>query len=176
MPATIDDARSSQEEFSVHKQGFELVTAPTKHTDFADEKAIESSYYDEVIAIIKEATGVKDMFVFDHTVRHGSADSSRKPAHHVHNDYTEKTAQTRAEERIGVEQLAKLKGRRMIQINVWHPLVDVVKRSPLAFCNAASVNEKDLLVSRIHFPDTDHVGEIYALRKAAMGLFFRNET
>ena len=120
-----------------------------------------------MIAIIKEATGVKDVFVFDHTVRRGSADSSRKPAHHVHNDYTEKTAQSRAQERIGVEQFAKLKGRRMIQINVWRPLVDIVKRSPLAFCNAATVNQKDLLLSKIHFPDTDHVGEIYALRKAA---------
>lgn len=167
MPATIDDARSSQEAFSVHKQGFQLVTAPTKHKNFTDKKAIEASYYDEVIAIIKEATGVKDVFVFDHTVRRGSADSSRKPAHHVHNDYTEKTAQSRAQERIGVEQFAKLKGRRMIQINVWRPLVDIVKRSPLAFCNAATVNQKDLLLSKIHFPDTDHVGEIYALRKAA---------
>ncbi|MGB5855487.1 MAG: CmcJ/NvfI family oxidoreductase [Oceanisphaera sp.] len=167
MPATIDDARSSQETFSVHKQGFQLVTTPTKHKDFIDEKAIEASYYDEVIAIVKEATGVKDVFVFDHTVRRGSANSSRKPAHHVHNDYTEQTAQSRAQERIGVEQFAKLKGRRMIQINVWRPLVDIVKRSPLAFCNAASVNQKDLLLSKIHFPDTDHVGEIYALRKAA---------
>ena len=172
MPATIDDARSLQEAFSVHKHGFQLVTAPTRHKDFADEKAIEANYYDEVIAIIKEATGVKDVFVFDHTVRRGSADSSRKPAHHVHNDYTEQTAQSRAEERIGVEQFAKLKGRRMIQINVWRPLVDIVKRSPLAFCNAASVNQKDLLVSRIHFPDTDHVGEIYALRKAAEQKWF----
>src|SRR5699024_143676 len=167
MPATIDDARSSQETFSVHKHGFQLVTAPTTHKDFTDQKMIEASYYDVVIAIIKEATSVKDVFVFDHTVRRGSADSSRKPAHHVHNDYTEQTAQSRAEERIGVEQFAKLKDRRMIQINVWRPLVETVKRSPLAFCNAASINQEDLLVSRIHFPDTDHVGEIYALRKAA---------
>ncbi|MCO4321987.1 CmcJ/NvfI family oxidoreductase [Aliidiomarina quisquiliarum] len=167
MPATIDDARSSQETISVHKQGFELVKAPTEHKDFTDEKAIAASYYDEVIAIIKAATGVKDVFVFDHTVRHGSTNSSRKPAHHVHNDYTEQTAQSRAEERIGAEQFAQLKDRRMIQINVSRPLVDVVQRSPLAFCDATSVNQEDLLVSRIHFPDTDHVGEIYALRKAA---------
>jgi len=166
MPATIEDARSSQEDFSVHKQGFELVKAPTKHNNFTDTNAIKANYYDEVIEIIKAATGVKDVFVFDHTVRRGSADSSRKPAHHVHNDYTEQTAQSRALERIGAEKFAKLEGRRMIQINLWRPLVDVVQRSPLAFCNAATVKEKDLLVSRIHFPDTDHVGEIYALRKA----------
>ena len=34
MPATIDDARNTQEAFSVHKQGFQLVTAPTKNKNF----------------------------------------------------------------------------------------------------------------------------------------------
>src|SRR5690554_434861 len=75
IPATIADARSSQEVFSVHKQGFQLVKAPTNHKDFTDANAIEASYYDEVIAIIKAATGVKDVFVFDHTVRRGDRKS-----------------------------------------------------------------------------------------------------
>ena len=61
-----------------------------------------------------------------------------------------------------------MKGRRMIQINVWRPLVDVVKRSPLAFCDASTIKRKDLIPAQIHFPDTDHIGEIYALRKAPL--------
>ena len=55
----------------------------------------------------------------------------------------------------------------MIQINVWRPLVDIVHRSPLAFCDATTINKQDFIPTNIHFPDTDHVGEIYALRKAA---------
>lgn len=166
MPATVEDARSSHASFNIHKQGFQLVTAPTVNKVFDDGQVIEDVYYDEVISIVKNISGAKDVFVFDHTVRLGKAQSRRKPAHHVHNDYTEQTANSRAEERIGEAQFAKMKGRRMIQLNVWRPLVDVVRRSPLAFCEANSINKKDLVRTKIHFSDTDHVGEIYALRKS----------
>ncbi len=167
MPATINDARQLSETFDIHKQGFELVTSPTVNNDFEDDKIIKGLYYDEVSAIVRTSTGAKHVFVFDHTVRIGKKDSLRKPAHHVHNDYTEHTAIVRAEEVIGQEMFAKMKGKRMIQINVWRPLVDKVQRSPLSFCDAASINQKDLVPAKIRFPDTDHIGEIYALRKSA---------
>ncbi len=165
MPAMIEDGRERRGDFRIHKQGFELVTTPTLIRDFEDTKTIEGEYYDEVRDIVRAVTGAKDVFVFDHTVRLGKANSRRKPAHHVHNDYSDATAQSRAEEMIGKEEFAKLKTRRMIQINLWRPLVDIVHRSPLAFCDASSIEPKDLLPAKIHFPDTDHIGEIYALRK-----------
>ena len=167
MPATIEDARISSARFDIHEHGFQLVAAPTKNKVFDDERVIEDVYYNEVISIVKNTTGAKDVFVFDHTVRLGEAESLRKPAHHVHNDYTERTAYIRAEEKIGKTQFKRLKQRRMIQINVWRPLVDVVMRSPLAFCEASSVNQKDLIRTKIHFRDTGHIGEIYALRKSS---------
>ena len=68
---------------------------------------------------------------------------------------------------MGAETFADMKGKRMIQINVWRPLVDVVRRSPLSFCDASSIDPKDLIPAKIHFPDTKHFGEIYALRKSA---------
>ncbi len=167
MAASINDARQSSGDFSVHKQGFQLVTAPTKNKLFDDEQIIKDRYYAEVTALVKNITGARDVVVFDHTVRLGKTASRRKPAHHVHNDYTEATAHSRAKERVGEARFATLKERRMIQINVWRPLVEVVQRSPLAFCDATSINPNDLIQSHIHFPDTDHVGEIYALRKAS---------
>ena len=126
----------------------------------------DSLYYDEVSAIVRNTTGAEHVFVFDHTIRLGETDSLRKPAHHVHNDYSEQTAHSRAEEMIGKALFAEMKGRRMIQINVWRPLVDIVHRSPLAFCQASSIKPEELIPAKIHFPDTDHIGEIYALRKA----------
>ena len=39
-------------------------------------------------------------------------------------------------------------------------------RSPLAFCDATSIDKQDFIPTNIHFPDTEHVGEIYGLRKA----------
>ena len=43
----------------------------------------------------------------------------------------------------------------------------IVHRSPLAFCDATTIDKQDFIPTNIHFPDTDHVGEIYALRKSA---------
>lgn len=167
MTATIADCRETSDQFKIHTNGFELALVPTTHHDFDDDEAISGTYYDEVSKIVHDVTGAKEVFVFDHTVRRGDHDSTRKPAHHVHNDYTEKTALVRAEEMMGKAAFAKMAGRRMIQINVWRPLVDVVKRSPLTFCDASSIDRADLIPTRIHFPDTDRVGEIFALRKQA---------
>ncbi len=172
MPATIQDGRQTHQDFKIHTQGFQLATAPTKLADFEDESLIEDIYYEEVKSIVSHITGAKDVFVFDHTIRFGKANSRRKPAHHVHNDYTERTAHSRAQERLGADLFAKMKNRRMIQINVWRPLVDIVQRSPLAFCDATSINPKDFIATNIHFPDTDHVGEIYALRKSVEQRWF----
>lgn len=166
MPATIQDGRKIAQIFQIHKQGFQLVLSPTNAIKFDDIHTVEGVYYDEVKAIVRNITGAKDVFVFDHTIRLGKPNSRRKPAHHVHNDYTERTAKSRARESMGDELFAKMKGRRMIQINVWRPLVDIVHRSPLAFCDATTIDPNDFLPTNIHFPDTDHVGEIYALRKS----------
>ena len=165
MDAPIYDGRANSENFKIHKQGFQLVTSPTKASDFDNQENVEGAYYDEIKAIVRKTTGAKDVFVFDHIVRLGEKNSRRKPAHHVHNDYSERTAHIRAEERIGTARIAELKDRRMIQINVWRPLVDRVQRSPLAFCDAATIERHDLIPTNILFPDTGHVGEIYALRK-----------
>ncbi|MGK0273520.1 MAG: hypothetical protein ACI88H_004201 [Cocleimonas sp.] len=96
MPASITDARTlsnnANETLSVHKQGFELVTFKPQHTDFDDLdnscEATSNFYYKEVERLIKEKTGVNHVFVFDHTVRKAIPGSNRRPAHHIHNDYT----------------------------------------------------------------------------------------
>ena len=165
MDAPIYDGRAKSDTFYIHKQGFQLVHSPTKATGFDNQETVEGAYYDEVKAIVRETTGAKEVFVFDHIVRLGEKKSRRKPAHHVHNDYSERTAHIRAEERIGAKRFAELKGRRMIQINVWRPLIDVVHRSPLAFCDATTIDQAHLISTKILFPDTGHLGEIYALRK-----------
>ena len=166
MSAKIEDGRPAHQDFKIHKQGFQLVNSPTQIDNFEDETLVTGPYYDEVKEIVKKTTGANDVYVFDHTIRLGKTKSKRKPAHHVHNDYSIRTAHSRAEERVGKELFASLSGRRMIQINVWRPLVDIVHRSPLAFCDATTINKQDFIPTNIHFPDTDHVGEIYALRKA----------
>ena len=167
MAAEITDARSMASKFNIHAQGFELVTSPTRNNNFDNDEIIKGTYYDEVGDIVRKTTGADEVFVFDHTVRRGQKNSVRKPAHHVHNDYTMNTGLTRAQEAIGTQAFEKMKGRRMIQINVWRALNPIVQRSPLAFCDSATIKPDDLIPTKIHFTDNDHIGEIFALRKAA---------
>lgn len=161
----IQDGRYSNEEFKLDQHGFQLLATDIQHKRFDDDDIIRKHYYPEVETIVKKVSGAQTVFVFDHTVRRGQANSHRKPAHHVHNDYTEATGMLRAKEMIGEDALAAMKDRRMIQINVWKPIKGPVKRSPLAFCDAQSIQPENLIATEIHFTDTDHIGEIFALRK-----------
>ena len=165
MAVPITDMRDSSEEFSVDKQGFEVTHLDSKHTDFDDIDATSEVYYKEVEQLIKETTGAQHAFVFDHTVRKGIPGSNRRPAHHVHNDYTHETGLSVAEESLDPDIFASMKGKRMIQINVWKSINGTVKRSPLAFLDAESVKYDDLIKTEIHFKNPDMVGEIFAVRQ-----------
>ena len=50
-------------------------------------------------------------------------------------------------------------GARIIQINVWRPIVGPVERTPLALADASSISPEDLIATDQIFPD--RVGEIY---------------
>ena len=174
MPAEIMDARAlsnnSDETLSIHKQGFELVTFTPKHKEFDDQDATSDFYYKEVEQLIKEKTGANHVFVFDHTVRKAIPGSTRRPAHHIHNDYTHESGVRVAEESIDADSFTAMAGKRMIQINVWKSLNGTVRRSPLALCDASSIDEADLVKTQIHFQDSDGIypettGEIFALRQ-----------
>jgi len=165
MPVAITDMRESSEKFSVDKQGFEVAQLNSKHKDFDDPDATSEVYYKEVEQLIREKTGAQHAIVFDHTVRKGIPGSNRRPAHHVHNDYTNETGLSVAEESIDPEIFAAMKGKRMIQINVWKSINGTVKRSPLAFLDAESVKYDDLVKTEIQFKNPDMIGEIFAVRQ-----------
>ena len=44
-------------------------------------------------------------------------------------------------------------------MKVWRPLRGPVQDSPLGVCDGATVEQKDLLNTSLHFPD--RVGEVY---------------
>ncbi len=58
------------------------------------------------------------------------------------------------------EAEALLEGRVQI-INLWRPIIGMLWDSPLALCDARTVDAEDLVASDLIFPD--RVGETYAL-------------
>src|SRR4051812_17979602 len=88
---TIRNAR--QADFSIDREGFQLIRLPTGIRDFYDDDEIKLLYYPEVIRRLRQLTGATTVIISNHTVRNTGKpahDESavREPLFLVHNDYT----------------------------------------------------------------------------------------
>jgi len=160
---SIANARRCSEKFQLHINGFEKVAHSLNSPNFDNEKWITEKLYKDVERIVKQASGASDVFIFDHTIRRGVENSLRRPAQHVHVDYTHNTGPARAKQMIDADELKRLQGKRFIQVNFWRSVEGPVEQMPLTFLDSRSLDENDLLPAEIAFVDTDHLGEIYAL-------------
>ncbi|PRC94405.1 CmcJ/NvfI family oxidoreductase [Solimicrobium silvestre] len=169
----ILDARHATAQSSIHHEGFELLDASSELRDFYDRDTIIRRYYPEVAALACSATGAKQAFVFDHLVRKREADRSKLgfgrsnkgiPATangRVHNDYSEESGRKRLALVLGVKT-AELNRNRYSIVNVWRSINGPVLDTPLAVCNARSIDVADLVCAEVRYPQ--RVGEIYLLR------------
>ena len=170
---TIRDKRPLADSLSLDRQGFELRRHETAVDDLYDDAAVEAVYEAELEALLKEATGADRVAIFDHTRRSDSADGAanpdglRGPASRVHVDYTVASGPVRAADALGAEEVERIlaAGGRIVQVNVWRPIIGPVQRTPLALADAASVKTEELVATDQVFPD--RVGEIYQLAYGA---------
>ncbi len=170
---TIRDMRPLADGLSLDRQGFELRRHETAVDDLYDDAAVEDVYEPEIEALLKAATGADRVVIFDHTRRsdavRGAAnpDGPRGPASRVHVDYTVASGPVRAADVLGAEAVARALAAagRIVQINVWRPIIGPVQRTPLALADATSVKTAELVATDQVFPD--RVGEIYQLAHGA---------
>lgn len=162
----IRDARAVASGVSVDEEGFALVQHRSAVTDFYDDDEVKRVYYGEAERLLKDATGAKRVFVFDHTVRRrvpGAEDRKaalRQPVARVHVDHTEKSGPQRVRDLLPDEADALLRGRVQI-INLWRPIRGPLRDAPLAVCDARSVKPEQLVGSDLIYPN--RVGETYAV-------------
>ncbi|HYZ21837.1 MAG TPA: CmcJ/NvfI family oxidoreductase [Rhodopila sp.] len=163
----IFDMRPIADSLSLDVQGFILVEAPTKVTDFYDEAQLRETYDGEAEDLVKQATGASRVVVFDHTIRrreHGVEDRTpgvpRQPVTRIHGDYTEVSGPQRVRDLMGAEA-DDLLSRRFAIVNVWRPIRGPLHDAPLAVCEAASVAPGDLVPQDLIY--RDRKGEIYGL-------------
>ncbi|MDH2384362.1 CmcJ/NvfI family oxidoreductase [Bradyrhizobium sp. CER78] len=143
---TIEDARGRESEFSLDRNGFSLVNAPTAVANFYDSEEIKRVYYPEVEQLLRDAVGASRVYIFDHNVRNASVPGLAPPSRQVHNDHTVNSAPRRVRDHLGAEADELLKHRFGI-VNVWRPLRGPVLDSPLALCDARSFTDDDLIPS-----------------------------
>ncbi|MEM9098631.1 MAG: CmcJ/NvfI family oxidoreductase [Pseudomonadota bacterium] len=169
QPVPVHNLRPEADRFTLDKAGFALRNAPTEVLDLYDDDTVEGAYFAEIEDLLKAELGASQVAIFDATRRSdggaGAAnkDGNRRVASRIHVDYTAKSGPQRARDVLGSEAFDQLlaKGARIVQVNVWRPIVGPVQRAPLALADASTVEAVDLIATDQVFPN--RVGEIYHL-------------
>jgi hypothetical protein len=164
----IFDGRLIVENFSLDREGFELVRHPTAVKNFYDEAEIKRVYYPAVEAFMRATLKADRVVIFDHTVRKrvdGAADirggGPRQPATRVHVDQTLTSGPNRVREHVPEEAEELLKGRVQV-INLWRPIRGPVRDAPLAMADGTTVAPEDLIASDLIYPNRR--GETYSVK------------
>jgi hypothetical protein len=147
----IEDARGREDEFTLDRNGFQLVKARSSVSDFYSDEEVKRVYYPEVERLVKEALGATRVQIFDHTVRNVAREGAREPSRRVHNDHTVTSAPRRVRDHLGPDAPGLLKQRFGI-VNVWRPIRGPVADSPLALCDARTFSNDDLIASDLVYP------------------------
>ena len=161
----IRDARPMIDQLSLDREGFVLLHKQTAVTDFYNEEQIKALYYPECERVMREATGAARVVAFDHIVRNATmaaikGSGIKMPAKGVHNDYTAWSSPKRVRDLMGDEAEALLQNRFAI-INLWRPIRGPLVESPLALCDAQSLEDENLIASDLKYPD--RTGETYSI-------------
>ena len=163
QPVLIRNARLA-EELSLDRQGFQLVRQETAVRDFYDSAEVEMVYYPEIEVLLKEITGAEKVVVFDHQVRNIQLSkqgerNAREYVRMVHNDYTAKSGPRRVTDHLPAAEAEQRLRHRFAEINVWRPIRGPIESTPLAICDAQSIEPKDFVPT--DFVYRDKVGEVY---------------
>ena len=149
---SIFNGRSEKKSSSLDVEGFRLVSQRSEVENFYDDSQIESTYHDEVKTLLMRMTGASRIEIFDDTRRTASleqqrAKNIREPASVVHNDYTARSGIKRLRDHFGDDPDAteRLLQRRFAIINIWRSIAGTIYNHPLALCDAATVNDGDLV-------------------------------
>lgn len=151
---------------SLDVQGFERVDHASAVANLEDEAQVVEQYYAEADALIREYTGAVKTVIFDHTIRIDEPGREgvglREPVRYVHNDQTERAAVRRVRDHLPAQEAEQRLLKRFAIINLWRPIGGPVWTTPLALCDAGSLEPEDFLASDLVY--RDKVGETFSVR------------
>jgi hypothetical protein len=151
---------------SLDRQGFQLITHETAVHDFYDPVQVERIYYPEVELLLKQATGAEKVVIFDYQIRNRQPYSrgETKAGDYVlvvHNDFTAISGPRRVRDHLPPAEAKERLQYRFADINVWRPIRGPVESTPLAVCDARSIDPVDFVPT--DFAYREKVGEVYRL-------------
>ena len=146
---TITDARPLLEQLEVARNGFTVLHHRSAVTDFADAMQIEQLFLPEAVELAKQVNGAVKAFAFGPVVRSDAAGSAQGalPAFGAHVDYGRRTIEDFTRAHLG-EEADHWLSKRVVLMNFWRPITTVYS-SPLALCDASTVEPDDMHPSEI---------------------------
>jgi hypothetical protein len=146
----IENMRPRVGQLSLERNGFVLLREPSAVTNFYDADEVRRVYYPEIMQLVQQLLGAEKVLVFGEIARSDdtATGDGRRPAYGAHVDYGERTVRRFAQDFLGVEVAERWLTRRFVLMNLWRPIRPVY-RTPLALCDASSVQASDLNDSEI---------------------------
>jgi hypothetical protein len=157
----IHDMRPHADQLSLQQQGFVLRQQTTSVRNFLDVAEVRSVYYREMEEFVRAMTGASKALMFDHTLRSAQSNVGgylREPVRAVHNDYTFASGPQRL---CDLLLAAMPEEQRFAIYNTWRPIKGTVYDTPLALCDARTIDPGDLIATEMRY--RDRLGETYAL-------------
>jgi len=147
---TLTDMRPFQNELSIARNGFVLLNHTTQVKNFFDPQEVQDVFAPEVIALAKKLNGAVHAIAFGPVPRSDDPkiSQSRAPAFGAHVDYGRETVIEQVRQAMGRKEAEPWIRKRMVLMNFWRPIT-VVQRTPLALCDASTVEPGDLHDSEI---------------------------
>ena len=162
----IENGRKIVDTPTLDQHGFQLGEHETKVKDFYDREEVKAVHYPEVEQLLKDVLGVEKVVVFDHNVRctpkKKKGDRSISgTTRFAHNDYTLRSGPRRVRDLLDADEAEERLKHPFMQINVWRPIERAIQESPLAVCDAQSMELEDFRETDLKFPG--RTGEIYTV-------------
>lgn len=150
-----------EETLDLDREGFRLAKMSPATSDLRDSGKVETLYYAQIEALLRELTGADHVFPYQHQIRtEDSSDFNNAYARFIHSDYgmenKEKTASSALAE-WGVD-LDRSKKWEFSWYNLWQPIDWEVQQNPLAIIDSTSL-ERDDLVGYYYTGDSDGRGQ-----------------
>ena len=149
---SIRDGRKEKSSSDLDVEGFKIVPQITAVEDFYDDVQVNTTYHDEVKALLTAQTDATRIEVFDDTRRTSSLQQQREknirePADIVHNDYTARSGLKRMQDFFASDpdEAERLMRRRFAIVNVWRSIAGPVLNHPLTLCDATTTGPDDLV-------------------------------
>lgn len=149
----VTDMRGREADLDFQRDGIAFLDHASTIDNFIEDGSWKATYDAELIDMLREQIGAKEVIVFDHTVRIDDPRAPRRPARNVHNDYNEAGAHRRLIDLVGEARAEEFERAGFGFVNVWRPIDRVIKTSPLGFIRPSSMRDNDWMDIGLVYPD-----------------------